>query len=410
MPRAERTNDHAAAVHRSRWLALGAFALLAMATQILWLTFAAVTPQTADHLGVSEGAVGDLAVINAAFFVLLAIPTGRWMDRNYTRALSAGAIFTALGAIVRALGPDSFAIILAGQAIMSVGQPLVLNATTKIAARHFPPTEQTAAISVASGSQFAGILIAVLSSSWLVSTGGFNLLLSAYAVIAVVAAALVLLSLRLAAHPTDVLTKTSLSWAKSDRLLWKMAALLFVGFGMYNGIATWLDSILVDFGYKDLAGPVIAAMTLAGIVGAAVLPNVAAARDARRTVALTATAILAVVMVTLAFTQPPWLVYFGLIMVGFTLMGTLPVVLDWSEVHVGPALAGTATGLLLMAGNLGGVAVVLTVQIAIGRPQTALLVMALWAIPGFIVAWLLPRHAGRHIATPDPLEDTEWKG
>ncbi|MFH7323692.1 nitrate/nitrite transporter [Aeromicrobium sp. JJY06] len=391
MARTPSSTDHASRVLAARWPALAAFALLVMTTQILWLTFAAVTPQTATHLGVSEGAVGDLAVVNAAMFVLLAIPTGRWMDRSYERALAAGALFTAVGAIVRALDPSSYAVILTGQVIMSVGQPLVLNALTKVAARHFPDREQTTAISVAAGAQYAGILVAVLTSAWLVDAGGFRLLLVSHAVLAVVAAAAVLLSLRLPAHAVDVLGRARLGELRRDPLVWKMAGLLFLGFGIYNGIATWLDSILVDFGHPGLAGPVIATMTLAGIAGAAVLPGLAAARDARRTVALGATATLAVVMVTLAATQPVWLAYLGLALVGFMLMGTLPVVLDWSELHVGPTRAGTVTGMLLLAGNLGAVLVVLTVQLAIGDPTAALVVMAAWAVPGFVVAWLLPR-------------------
>ncbi len=404
MVRTPPPTDHAARVHAARWPALAAFALLVMTTQVLWLTFAAVTPQTAEHLGVSEGAVGDLAVVNAIAFVLLAIPTGRWMDRSYEQALAAGALFTAVGAIVRAIDPSSYAMILTGQVIMSIGQPLVLNALTKVAARHFPPQEQTTAISIAAGAQYGGILLAVLTSSWLVDQGGFRLLLVAHAVFAVVAATAVLVSLRLPSHSTDVEGRVPLGWLRSDPLVWKMAGLLFLGFGAYNGIATWLDSILVGFGHVDLAGPAIAAMTLAGIGGAAVLPNLAAARDARRTVALFATGTLAVVMVLLALTQPVWLVYVGLILVGFMLMGTLPVVLDWSELHVGPTRAGTVTGLLLMAGNLGAVLVVLTVQVAIGNPAAALIVMALWAVPGLAVAFVLPRHAGRHVATPDQVE------
>ncbi|GAA2091972.1 MFS transporter [Aeromicrobium tamlense] len=394
MARTPSSTDHASRVLAARWPALAAFALLVMTTQVLWLTFAAVTPQTATHLGVSEGAVGDLAVVNAAMFVLLAIPTGRWMDRSYERALAAGALFTAVGAIVRALDPSSYAVILTGQVIMSVGQPLVLNALTKVAARHFPDREQTTAISVAAGAQYAGILVAVLTSAWLVDAGGFRLLLVSHAVLAVVAAAAVLLSLRLPAHAVDVLGRARLGELRRDPLVWKMAGLLFLGFGIYNGIATWLDSILVDFGHPGLAGPVIATMTLAGIAGAAVLPGLAAARDARRTVALGATATLAVVMVALAATQPVWLVYLGLALVGFMLMGTLPVVLDWSELHVGPTRAGTVTGMLLLAGNLGAVLVVLTVQLAIGDPTAALVVMAAWAVPGFVVAWLLPRRQG----------------
>lgn len=398
MVRTPPPTDHADRVHAARWPALAAFALLVMTTQVLWLTFAAVTPQTAQHLGVSEGAVGDLAVVNAIAFVLLAIPAGRWMDRAYEKALAAGALFTAVGAIVRAVDPSSYAMILTGQVIMSIGQPLVLNALTKVAARYFPPKEQTTAISIAAGAQYAGILVAVLTSSWLVDLGGFRLLLVSHAVFAVLAATAVLVSLRLPSHSTDVEDRVPMGWLRSDPLVWKMAGLLFLGFGAYNGIATWLDSILVDFGHVGLAGPAIAAMTMAGIIGAAVLPNLAAARDARRTVALLATGTLAVVMVLLALTQPVWLVYVGLVLVGFMLMGTLPVVLDWSELHVGPTRAGTVTGLLLLAGNLGAVLVVLTVQIAIGHPSAALVVMALWAVPGLAVAFLLPRHSGAHTA------------
>ncbi len=394
--------DHAARIRASRWPALAAFALLVMTTQVLWLSFASVTARTATHLGVSEGAVGDLAVVNAAAFVLLAIPAGRWMDRSYERALAAGALFTAVGAIVRAIDPSSYAMILTGQLIMSIGQPLVLSALTKVAARHFPPREQTAAISIAAGSQYAGILVAVLTSAWLVDTGGFRLLLVSHAVLATVAAAVVLLTLRLPSQPTDALVRAPAGWWRTDPLLWKMAALLFLGFGAYNGVATWLDSILVDFGHPDLAGPVIAAMTLAGIAGAAVLPSLAAARDARRAVALAATGTLAVVMVALAVTQPVWLVYAGFVLVGFMLMGTLPVMLDWSEVHVGPARAGSVTAMLLLAGNLGAVLVVLTVQLAIGDPAAALVVMALWAVPGLAVAALLPRHVGRDRSDTEP--------
>ncbi|WP_313409034.1 hypothetical protein, partial [Aeromicrobium sp.] len=81
---------------------------------------------------------------------------------------------------------------------------------------------------------------------------------------------------------------------------------------------------------------------------------------------------------------------------------TLPVMLDWSEVHVGPARAGSVTAMLLLAGNLGAVLVVLTVQLAIGDPAAALVVMALWAVPGLAVAALLPRHIGRDRSDTEP--------
>jgi len=383
---------------RTRWIALGAFALLVMTTQLLWLTFASVTEQTQTQLGVSEGAVGDLAVINPAMFVLLAIPTGRWMDRRYTHALTAGAIFTASGALLRLVDPTSYAWVFAGQAVMSIGQPLVLNASTKIAARYFPPEEQTTAISIASGAQFLGILGAVLASSWLLDLGGFRLLLGVHAAFAVLAALAVIASLRLPHHATDTHSQAGLGWLRRDPLIWKLAGMLFIGFGAYNALATWLDAIMNDFGHSGVAGGTIAVMTVAGVAGAAVIPGFVAARELRRALGIVTTLMLAAALLVIAVVHPPALVGALLTAVGFTLLGTLPVVLDWSEIHVGPERAGTATGVLLMAGNLGGVIVVLSVQAAIGHPVAALTVLALWAVPGFLVALSLPRRAGHHTA------------
>jgi len=47
--------------------------------------------------------------------------------------------------------------------VVALGQPLVLNSITKVAARYFPPEERTAAISIGSASLYVGILAAVLS-------------------------------------------------------------------------------------------------------------------------------------------------------------------------------------------------------------------------------------------------------
>ena len=368
------------------------FSALVVASQVLWLSFASITDKTADKLGVSEGAVGDLAVINAAMFVVLAIPAGRWMDRHYGRTLAAGAVFTAAGALIRFAAPDSFAVICVGQVVMSIGQPLILNGLTKIAARYFPPEQRTSAISIGSASQFVGILIAVLTGAPLFGAGGLPLVLGVDAAIAVVAAVAVLVSLKVPpTYEVEIHEPESMAWLRRDPTMWWLAGLLFVGFGSYNALATWLDSIMVDFGHKDVAGAIIAIMTLAGVAGAAVLPGIAAARDARRGVALATTVLLAVVLVVIVAAHTVVSVGILLAVLGVFLLGTLPVALDWSELHVGGRRAGTATGFLLLAGNLGGVIVVLTVQAVIGHPTAALLVMAAWAIPGFAIAMRLPR-------------------
>jgi MFS family permease len=387
----------AAQVRRSRWPVLAAFALLIACTQVLWLAVAPITDQAAQALAVSAGAIGDLAVINPIMYVLLAIPAGRWMDRHFVAAVSAGAGFTAVGAVLGAAAPTSYSWLLAGQVVLSVGQPLVLNASTKVAARYFPPQERTAAISVASAAQFVGILAAALSRGPLLAAGGLSLVLRADAVVAALAALAVLAAVRVPASFATELTSTSLGWLRHDRLLWKLAALLFVGVGIFNAVATWLDPILADLGHPGAGGVLIALMTVTGIVGAAVLPTAAARHDRRRALMVATTVGSVVAFLAVAAVSDLRFVSFVLAIEGFGLLACLPVALDWSELQSGPTRAGTATGFLLLAGNLGGAVLVLVVQAFIASPRLALVAIAALAVPGVLVAARLPDHAGSHL-------------
>jgi hypothetical protein len=55
---------------------------LTACTQLLWLSHAPITTETQHAMGVSEGTVGDLAVVFPIVYVLLALPSGRWLDAN----------------------------------------------------------------------------------------------------------------------------------------------------------------------------------------------------------------------------------------------------------------------------------------------------------------------------------------
>ena len=379
-----------------RWLVLAAFGSLVGATQILWLTFAPITPQASDALGVSEGAIGDLAAVNPLMYVLLAIPAGRWLDRRFGAALVTGALFTAGGALLRLVDPSSYALVLAGQLVLCVGQPLVLNASTKIAARYFAPSQRTAAISVASAAQFAGILVAALTGGALIDAGGLELVLGVHATLAVAAAVAVILALRVpAGFVAEAPGAESSSWLRHDPLMWLLAGLLFAGVGVFNAAATWLDAIMTDLGQPGAAGALVAIMTIAGIGGAVVLPGLAARLDRRREVLLATTVTTVVAFVAIALVHNVMFAGVVLAVEGFMLLAGLPVALEWSELESGPARAGISTGFLLLAGNLGGVVFVLVVQAMIGNPYLALAAMSALALPGVVLAARLPGAAPR---------------
>src|SRR5690349_15571483 len=375
----------------ARWAVLVAYALLAACTQLLWLTYAAVDTRSASALHVSVALVGDLAAVFPLAYIILALPTGRFLDTRFGQALGLGALLTGGGALVRVVSPESFAWQMFGQVVIACGQPLVLNSINKVAARHFAPHERATAISVGTAALFVGILAAVLMAGPLFDAGGLALLLWVEAIAAVVAAVLMLVSLRVpAASPDDPSAAVSLRWLLEDRFMWLLAALVFIGMGTYNAVATWLQPILSSFGEGDAAGALIAALTFAGILGAAVLPNAAARAGRRRLVLLSALVVAAVAFVAVAAVHN--VIWLGVWMfaAGFVLLAALPVVLEWSEVHAGPERQGAAVGFLLLAGNLGGLILVLVIQPVIGNPYLALGLLAAIAVLGLPVVLRLP--------------------
>jgi predicted MFS family arabinose efflux permease len=381
----------AAPVSPRRWLILAGYSLLAAATQLLWLTFAPIDTRSAAAMGVDVGTVGDLAAVFPFVYIVLALPTGRWLDSRFGQALAAGALLTAGGALLRLADPASFGWQLAGQLVIAAGQPLVLNSITKVAARHFAPAQRALAISIGSVALFAGILAAVLGGGPLLAAGGLPFLLGIQAAAAVVAAGLVLATLRIpAAYPDDPSAAVTLRWLAHDRFMWLLASLVFIGMGTYNAVATWLQPILAHYGEGDAAGEMVALLTFGGIIGAALIPSAVARADRRRDLLLAAVAISTVAFAALELNQA--LVWVGawLFAAGVVLLASLPVVLEWSEVHSGPERQGAAVGFLLMAGNLGGLLLVLLVQVVIGSPSLALGAIAVASAAGIPLALRLP--------------------
>ena len=390
---------------RSRWAILAAYGLLAAATQMLWITFAPITTQVAGMLHASVGAVGNLAAIFPLIYVVLAMPTGRWLDRNFDAALRTGAVLTGVGGVMRLLMPHSFAWQLLAQVVIAVGQPLVLNAITKLAARYFPAEERATAIGLGTVALFVGIMIAMALGPLLFAAGGLAAVLAVEGLLGLAGA--IALALVLAAPPVfpDPPGEAPGMWLPREPLLWKLAALLFVGMGIYNAFATWLQPILARFGQGALAGDLLALMTLTGIVGAGLLPAVVARRGLRRTTLGVAVAWTLLTALAIDYGHGSYWLIAWLGIEGFLLLASLPVVLEWAEVHVGSGQQGRAVGFLMLAGNLGGFVLVVAMTPMVAAPHLALGFVAVVALLGLVVAWLLPRRApelpGPGSALPD---------
>jgi predicted MFS family arabinose efflux permease len=386
---------------RSGWGVIVAYALVCAGTQVLWLTYAAITTETARHYGVSVGAVGWLAEIFPLLYVALAIPAGILLDRWFRPMLAGGGALMALGGLIR-LGGDTFAWAMAGQVAVAVAQPVVLSAVGKLAGEYLPERQRAAGISVGSGGSFLGILVALLLGPTLGSHGHLQRLLVVEAILAAITALALALALRRPGHASS---EHAAIEGGAARGLWAMppirilCGLVFVGFGIFVALATWLQTLLApEHVSETAAGALLVGMVVAGIVGCGALPPLIARRGAERPF-MRATSIVSCAG-CVALGIMPWLGAraAAIALMGLFLLSALPVVLTAAERLAGPA-AGTAGAIVWMAGNLGGLAVALVVQILVHHPLAAFLAMGGVSLLGLVlVARLVSPLAGEQVS------------
>jgi predicted MFS family arabinose efflux permease len=388
----------------ARWGTVAAYAAVAAANQLLWLTYAPITTATAEHFGVSEGAVGWLSQVFPLLYVVLAIPAGLALDRRFKPALLTGAWLTAAGGALR-LGSDTFAAALAGQVLIAIAQPLILNAVTKVAITALPPEARTRGISLGSAGIFAGTALALPLGPLLGDASSLTPLLIFDLAVALAAAMWLTAAMRgvaasapaaLAAPPAHGLAapppvappafagrgELRVVWA--DRAVRRLAAVAFLGFGVFVALTTWLQALLEPAGVSDeTAGWLLGAMVLAGVVGSAFLPAPLARRGAERTFLRVAAIVAATGCLTLALAPGFTVAVVAVVPLGVVLLGSLPVILELTERR---SATSAATGVIWLAGNAGGIVVAVLVQTTQGHPSVAFSLLAGTAALVLVVA------------------------
>jgi predicted MFS family arabinose efflux permease len=360
------------------WRVIVAYALVCAATQVLWLTYAAITTESARRYGVSVGAIGWLAEVFPLLYVVLAIPAGILLDRWFRPSLAAGGVLVALGGLAR-LGSETFLWAMVGQVMVAVAQPVVLSAVSKLAGEYLPADQRAAGISVGSAGGFLGMLVALVLGPTVGGHGQLERLLVIEAILAVIPAVALAVVLRRPGHESREHVAIE---GNAARALWALApmrtlsGLVFVGFGIFVALATWLQTLLHPKHVSETAaGALLVGMVIAGVIGCAILPPLVARRGAERGFMRTAALVGCCGCVVLGVA--PWMGVRALtvFVMGIVLLPALPVILTAAEQLAGAA-AGTAGAIVWMAGNLGGLVVALLVQALVHEPLAAFLAMA----------------------------------
>jgi predicted MFS family arabinose efflux permease len=348
------------------WGVLAAYVALVGASHVLWISFASVTASAARTFHTTEVSIGLLVSVGPICSAALSIPGGSVADRFGYRVplLWAGAV-TAVFAFLRPLA-DGFPLLLALTVGLLLPQPFLINAVADLVNRHFPEEETATATGIGTMAIFMGITVGLVATPGLVAAVGVRWTQVVYAVLALGALA-VFWSVAPKPVPSRLADSNELSVrAALGRVLrsatqWKLSAALFVGFGLYLGITTWLEEIVKPRGIGETgAGLIAGAITIAGMAGSALLGLTSDAVRRRKPF-----------LVIAGLVAAPTLWYLGHLgslaallpvafVLGFFLLAALPIgiAVASEDASLGPDVGSTAVGVMLLAGNLGGAVVV----------------------------------------------------
>ncbi len=367
---------------RDNWWVIATYALVGAANQMLWLTFTPITTPAAHHYGVSVNAIGWLSEIFPLLYVVLAVPAASLLDRWFRPTLAAGAMLTAVGGLLRlGGGGDTFAWALAGQLLIAVAQPLILNAVTGLASAYLSPKARPIGIGVGSAGIFLGMLASLTLGSAL---GGSRLhtVLVIGAIFGVVATVLMLAAFATSERMQvsgDVTGLFGLGIVWREPGIRRLALVSFIGFGFFIALTTWFQTLLKPAGiWASTAGWMLVGGVLAGVIGSVVLPPAILRARADHLLFRTAALVACGACVLFSVWKSVPAIATAAALSGLFMLACLPVILEIAERRAGPA-GTSATALIWLSGNAGGIVIALLVQTVVHHPTVAFLLMA--AIP-----------------------------
>jgi MFS family permease len=390
-----------------RWVVLIAYVGVMAVQQMLWLNFAPILLEVQNRYHVSEDLAGWLIAMFPLLYVVLSVPAGIMVDRKgYRLTVGLGAVVTAAFAMVR-IWDSSFWALFVGQFGIAVAQPFVVNGISKLVADWFDEAQGAIATGLGTMGMFLGMALALFETPRLAHSLGLRGTMVVFFLVAAAAAVFFVVAARYN-RPLEQLRDggADVRFGPLFRVrgLWPLLGVSFVGMGAFNGLTTWIEGILAPRGIDaDGAGVVGGVLILGGVVGAVIIPLLSD-RFRRRKPFLAACAGASVLLMALLGFLPT---YVGVLvagaLLGFALLPAFALMLDMSAQLAGAVRAGAATGLIMLAGNAGGVVVILLVQLShevSGGYGPGVILLSLLVAAGAGLALLAPETYPNNAAAP----------
>jgi|WetSurMetagenome_2_1015567.scaffolds.fasta_scaffold43142_2 MFS family permease len=353
-------------VYGTRWLMLSVYMLMVTVNQLLWITFAPITGDATKYYGVSDLRIGILSMCFMIVYIVVSIPASWAIDKFGIRiGVGIGAVFTGVFGLVRGFAGTDYNLLLLAQIGIAIGQPFILNAITKLAARWFPIEERATAAGLGTLSMYVGILLGMTLTPYLIIGSGIGGMLYIYGIISIITTVIFLVLIKegpLTAPCLPDQEERSLVYdgfkqtlRTKDFIL--LMIIFFIGLGVFNAVTTWIEDILRPRGFSATqAGITGGLMIVGGIIGALFIPILSDRYKKRTPFIILALTGATLGLAGITFATSYWLLLTSGMILGFFLLSSGPIGFQYGAEITYPASEGTSNGMLLLMGQISGIA------------------------------------------------------
>jgi MFS family permease len=358
-----------------RWVVLMVYFGVAAMSQMLWLNFAPLVSFIQTKYAVSELIVSSLLLSFPLLYVLLSIHSGILTDKKgYRYTITLGSIISAAFACLR-IYDGNFYILLMAQTGIAIGQPYIINGISKLVSDWFSKEHSATATGIGTAGMMIGMALGMGLTPVLNASIGFQQTMIVFAVISIV---LTLLFIFLAKEnnleKAEVVVVSAMAEIKTLLQSKNLVILFIISFfalGFFNGLTTWLEPMLKPNGINaEQVGMIGAYLILGGIFGSVIIPTISDKFKVRKPfLALCCIAALILLYPLCSFSSVTLVYALGGLM-GFFFLPGYALLLSMCEEVAGIEKAGTATGMLMLAGNAGAVVVIIAMPLVKGEGES----------------------------------------
>ncbi len=389
-------------VYSYRWILLFIFMLGNVSLQILWISYATVTLEAAVYYSVGEFEILFLSTIFMITYIPVSFIATWFINKfGFKMGVGLGAIINGVFGFLKALAGPNYLLVLFFQIMISVSQPFFLNSVSLLSANWFPESERTKATGLSIISQFLGIALGMVLTPILVVLYSFEAMILIYGLYALIIG-IVFVILARDKPPTppsikvlkkDDKIKGGLNLLFSNKQFWILIIIIFVGFGAFNMVTTYIELIVAPRGLTSIeAGNLGGLMLLGGIIGAQVLSTLA--DKLRKRVLLIKISLIITVtsFFLLSFANTTIMLYVSGILLGFGLFSVGPVLIEYAVDITAPVPEATSNGLLMVIGSISGIIFILGFEgftTPSGDYFPALIALSILSLVSFLLSFFL---------------------